>query len=308
KNYTRKAGPIDYYPDKSEFTVRWTVPDDDGSPPSRIEKYEYGIDGITDSISDENAKIPISVNIDEEELRRVGEQLPDDLQKPDSQSDSQFSQGGDNDQQEPAYTRRTDVTANRGFHTFEIRAVDEAGNKGPIKTVTLCVIERDCDTPAEKKQQQEEVEEAVKAQEALEDFGEMGPGGDEPCRICDPGIPGWLADDERVNIYVEGAGGDGGANPDPRPTYHARIKNGKIQELAESKIDDPSMKVVLDKETLKKITSSEKPSETIMKEYNEGDIHVQGVGVVNRIKFGMAKTLGGIYDFGTDLVGAVPGL
>jgi hypothetical protein len=90
-----------------------------------------------------------------------------------------------------------------------------------------------------------------------------------------------LFGNERMNIYVDGD-----------LIYGAVTKSGKITEINEKGIENPTLDVYTTGDTIKNIVNGKI---TIQEAIKNKDIDYKGVGFVKRTKFGLAKTIGKIF-------------
>lgn len=92
---------------------------------------------------------------------------------------------------------------------------------------------------------------------------------------------------ERMDIIV---GGD---------TYHAVTIDGKVTKVGEGRVDNPTVNVICDPETVELVSSGEMGVEEA---YKQGKIRVGGVGLLNSVKIGFANSVFGIYSFFSDML------
>jgi hypothetical protein len=88
-------------------------------------------------------------------------------------------------------------------------------------------------------------------------------------------------ENERVNIYV-----------DNEIFYGFKTENGKIVESYEDGISKPTLNVYVKEEGINKVATGEiTPQEAFAKKY----ITYKGVGFFKKIKFGLVKTVSGLF-------------
>lgn len=100
-----------------------------------------------------------------------------------------------------------------------------------------------------------------------------------------PIISGLFAD-ERINFYLDGE------------EYHAITAEGELVEADAGAIEDPTVEVFSDTETVELILDGELGLEEALE---DGRIRVEGVGFANSVKFGFVNVVYNIFSFFSDL-------
>lgn len=95
-----------------------------------------------------------------------------------------------------------------------------------------------------------------------------------------------LVANERMDIFV---GED---------TYYAVTIDGEVKEVGEGGVEDPTVNIISDCETVELISSGELGA---MEAYRDGRIRVEGVGFINSVRIGFVNSVFSIYSFFSDL-------
>ena len=86
---------------------------------------------------------------------------------------------------------------------------------------------------------------------------------------------------ERIDVYIDGEQFVGFVG-----------KNGNITEYKKGGVDKPTMKIYTTSETIGHLIEGEK---TLLEAVKDKSIQYEGVGVINKIKFGFIKIFQGIF-------------
>lgn len=92
---------------------------------------------------------------------------------------------------------------------------------------------------------------------------------------------------ERMDIYV---GED---------RYHVVTADGEEKEIGVGKVEDPTVNIISDPETVELVSSGELRVEEA---YKEDRIRIEGVGLINSIRVGFVNSLFGVYSFFSDFI------
>lgn len=92
---------------------------------------------------------------------------------------------------------------------------------------------------------------------------------------------------ERMDIFVG------------KDVYHAVTVDGELKETGEGGVEDPTVNIVSDSETVELISNGELGA---MEAYKDGRIRLEGVGLINSVRIGFINSVFSIYSFLSDLI------
>lgn len=121
--------------------------------------------------------------------------------------------------------------------------------------------------------------------EMFEDFGGFVSAYNENVDASDLGIAAGQLKDERVNLIVTDSDGT-------EATASFRM-NGQlqIQDLEQGTRDDATLKMTTDRATIERILESNNPATTFQNALTGGDIRIDGLGLVNSVKWTVINIL-----------------
>lgn len=197
-----------------------------------------------------------------------------------------------------------------GENHIGITARDMAGNTRTA-IVDICVEGDSCTTPAQAEQARRDIRRGLQAEEAGLTDPERIIDGDFDQRLRDefrcPGTylcgdqrPGWygLVDGEHVLINIEDPDGEVVGR------YYAEISDGEatnVQRVTDPGEVDQSVNVYMDIGTVRTVMAADNKIDALGSAYEAGRIRLQGVGIMNSVKYGVFNAGAAIHD-------TVPGL
>lgn len=72
-------------------------------------------------------------------------------------------------------------------------------------------------------------------------------------------------------------------------SYLMELEGLEMERLQKGELEDPTLEVEADRETVKDITESESPREELKQELQDGGVNYRTYGLVNRIKFSLLE-------------------
>jgi len=93
-----------------------------------------------------------------------------------------------------------------------------------------------------------------------------------------------LFGDQRINLYISHEDGD-------QSIVGAISENSKVNELQEGAIENPTLNVYLNEETMESILSSQMPFDALSTALDDGSLRYESVTVGNKVKLGFARTV-----------------
>lgn len=101
-----------------------------------------------------------------------------------------------------------------------------------------------------------------------------------------PGLVKGMIVDETVHVIVEG---------DSARDFTALTDSaGRVTEFEEGEPDAPTLVIRTDCETVETVVGADDPVAAFQGEYDDGEIVISGVGIVNTVVIGAVKTIVGI--------------
>ncbi len=101
-----------------------------------------------------------------------------------------------------------------------------------------------------------------------------------------PGFAGDLIGGQRVNVYIE--------TNESEEEFRAELEGTRITALEEDEWEDPSLEVRTDTSTITEIVNAEQPVPALKASIDSGDITYQEHGLVNQVRFFLARTFLGL--------------
>lgn len=93
---------------------------------------------------------------------------------------------------------------------------------------------------------------------------------------------------ERVELRF--GSGDSMASSDSGSAHHFDIdSDGTVTDHSEGAPEDPTIRVLTSENTIDEILASDDPGSAFNEAYNNDEIRIEGVGVVNSVKIGVTK-------------------
>ncbi len=102
-----------------------------------------------------------------------------------------------------------------------------------------------------------------------------------------PGIAGMLFGNERMNVYID----------DGKYVFSIVTKDNVFQSLDSGLLDDPSLNIYTDEQTIREIAVSEDFLGEFKKAIDDKSIRYESVGIINSIKFGFVSLVSDLINF-----------
>ena len=93
-----------------------------------------------------------------------------------------------------------------------------------------------------------------------------------------------IASNERINIYIT-------TNSGEILKIRVIIEDGKLTSFDKGELGDNTLNIYVSEQTINNILNSDTPTEELLSSIKNGDIKLEGVGIINYIKIGILNML-----------------
>jgi hypothetical protein len=97
-----------------------------------------------------------------------------------------------------------------------------------------------------------------------------------------------MLSNERINVFITQEDGKSSDIPETA-SFNLATKRGQVIEHSEGPGSKPTMNLFISEENFKNLMNSQNPGSTFISLYSSGDIIIEEISPITKIKFGIGK-------------------